>query len=255
MSLHDTLLRVLEERGEQPTDSRRGLCPLLQPLSRDEGGTTALLRWPTPPKGMPAPVVRQVGMGVRLLASSTEQFLHRIAVMREAAGREPGLDEVYVPGTQRASSLPVHAYLLMKVGGLPEPYEALALRHEEKGDLTAALVTLDRCASLFPDWGRYQVMRAQLFQRLERPEEARDAARGALVQPLWTLGAPAAEVGSIAGLSISAERYRGLEGPILDRAAHLLDAAFLEGDWDAVRGPVAAIYREAGLTDVADFVA
>ena len=237
MSLHDTLLRVLEGRGEQPTDSRRGLCPLLQPLSRDEGGTTALLRWPTPPKGMPAPVVRQVGMGVRLLASSTEQFLHRIAVMREAAGREPGLDEVYVPGTQRASSLPVHAYLLMKVGGLPEPYEALALRHEEKGDLTAALVTLDRCASLFPDWGRYQVMRAQLFQRLERPEEARDAARGALVQPLWTLGAPAAEVATIAGLTI---KVGGMEDRIRDLEAAAVNAMELfpsEAPLDTREGP------------------
>ena len=193
-------------------------------------------------------------MSVRLLAASTEQFLHRVAVLREAAGRDPALDAFYVPGTQQASKLPVQAYLLLKVGGLPEIYEALALRHEEKGDLKAAMVTLDRCAGLFPDWGRFHVLRAQLFVQQGRDEEARDAARGALSQPLWTLGAPPAEVAALAGATLSPEHYRSLEGPLLDRAAHLLDAAFLEGDWEAIREPLAVLYREAGLDKVADFV-
>lgn len=252
--MRDLLVRTLVERGEQPDDSREGLCPLLEPLTRDAGGTTALLRWPTPLKDMPVPVVRQVGHGVRLLAASAEQFLHRVAVMREQSGSDPGLDQVYVPGSVAASKLPPHAYLLLKVGGLPEPYEALALRHEEKGDLTAASVTLDRLAGLFPDWGRYHALRAELFGRLERPEEARDAARAAMAQPLWTMGAPVDEVASLAGVVATPERYRELDGPILDRAAHLLDAAFLDQDWDAVRQPLAALYQEAGLADVADFV-
>jgi len=247
-------MAVLETRGEQPVTDCSGLCPLLEPLSRDAGGTTALLHWPTAPAGMPLPVVRQVGMSVRLLAASTEQFLHRVAVLREAAGRDPGLDAIYVPGTQRASKLPVQAYLLLKVGGLPEIYEALALRHEEKGDLKAAMVTLDRCAGLFPEWGRFHVLRAQIYVHQGRDEEARDAARGALSQPIWTLGAPLADVAALAGVTLSPEHYRALEGPVLDRAAHLLDAAFLEGDWGAVRQPLAALYREAGLDKVADFV-
>ena len=253
MSHREALLAVLAERGETPTTDRSGLCPLLEPLSKDAGGTTALLRWPTPPKDMPAPLVRQVGHGVRLLAASTEQFLRRVDVLREHAGHPP-TGPVYVPGSLAASKLPVHAYLLLKVGGLPETYEALAVRHEEKGDLTAALVTLDRCAGLFPDWGRYHALRAELFQRQERLDEARDTARAALAQPLWTLGAPVADVAAMAKLEITSERVRGLEGPILDRAAHLLDAAFLEEDWDAVRAPLSAIYREAGLDEVADFV-
>lgn len=252
--MRDLLVRTLIQRGEEPHDSREGLCPLLEPLTRDAGGTTALLRWPTPPKDMPAPVVRQVGHGVRLLASSTEQFLHQVAVMSEQAGIDHGLDEVYVPGSVAASKLPPLAYLLLKVGGLPEPYEALALRHEEKGDLTAASVTLDRLSGLFPDWGRYHALRADLFGRMERHEETRDAARAAMAQPLWTMGAPVVEVAALAGVVATPERYRQLEGPILDRAAHLLDAAFLDEDWDAVREPLAALYEEAGLSDVAQFV-
>ena len=44
--------------------------------------------------------------------------------------------------------------------------------------------------------------------------------------------------------------------PVLDRAAHRLDAAFVDGEpWDAVRAPLAAMYAESGLSAVASLVA
>ena len=47
----DTLLRVLEAQKETiiPPSQRKGLHPLVIPLSRSEAGVVGLLRWPTPP--------------------------------------------------------------------------------------------------------------------------------------------------------------------------------------------------------------
>ncbi|MCP4807025.1 MAG: hypothetical protein GY913_26745 [Proteobacteria bacterium] len=248
---------------------RAGLHPLLVPLARDENTTTALLRWPTPSTGHPLPLVRAGSRGMSLLALSADQWLHKELATRDADGddaaglaRAVNRDEVlYEPGTLALSNLPLKAYLLLKVGGLPELYYELALRHEEKGDEMAACVTADRCTTAIPDFGEPHVFRTALLDRLGRHDSARESARAALTLPLWTLGAPFEAVALKAGWAkpVTSARFHEAADdttkPVLDRAAHRMDAiAVEEGDWDAARPELAALFREGGLEQLADFV-
>ncbi|EFJ45695.1 hypothetical protein VOLCADRAFT_105900 [Volvox carteri f. nagariensis] len=77
------LMRVLEARGGvslSPAD-RRGLHPLLVPLSAQGDAVTCLLRWPEPSqyKSMPLPVVCMTrgSVGMTLVARSVDEYLHR----------------------------------------------------------------------------------------------------------------------------------------------------------------------------------
>ena len=285
--LHDRVLR--QEAGVEPPPrlaalmsllvgdelevcdprDRSGLHPLLVPLARDEHTTVALLRWPTPPKGLPMPVVRAGERGMSLVALSVDQWLHKELATRDVdqddmAGllRAVNRDEVlYEPGAVTLSNLPLKAYLLLKVGGLPELYYELALGHEAKGDTMAACVTADRCTTAVPDFGEPHVFRTALLDRLGRGEAARESARAALTLPIWTLGAPFEPVALKAGWAhpvTSAPFHAAADDtnkPVLDRAAHRMDAvAVEEGDWDAVRPELAALFREGGLGALADFV-
>lgn len=251
---------------------RRGVHPLLVPLARDDQGhVLAFLRWPTPPPNAPLPIVRQEGAQLRLLANSTDELLRRELATRDATpGEAPGAlleaanqaGTLYEPGELLRSGLPLKAFLLVKVGVTPEFFEELALAHLERGDEQAALITADRGCMGAPGWARPHAFRAQLLEQLGRIEEARDSARMALLEPVWTLGRPFEPVARLAGWRdpITSVSYRRLatdpDKPILDRAAHLMDAVAVEGGaWDDVRLQLAAMYAEAGLDEMARFVA
>lgn len=107
--------------------------------------------------------------------------------------------------------------------------------------------------------------------RVGRNSEAKDAARGALKSPWWTLGCKYHEVASIAewedeqieyiteNLTEEGRQENLLKGkPLvqiaLDEAAFLLDLASLEGTWDDSVERIAECYKEAGLPDIAGFV-
>ena len=243
--------------------ARAGLHPLLVPLARSDEGTMALLRWPTPPKGLPMPLVL-CGEHIRLLSLSVDQWLHRQLARRDAAGLSLGglgrvCEDLYVQGMLEASSLPLTAYVLLKVGGQPDLYEELASAHLDGGDELAALVTADRATTAIAGWGQPLVFRMRLLAQLGREEAAKEAAKVALLEPVWTFGGPFAPVAEMAGWSqISSAPYRRLvddaELP-LDRAAHLMDALAVEqGDWDGAREELAGCYRQAGLAELAAFV-
>ena len=269
------LRMMLAGTDEDLLDPREtaGLHPLVVPLSRDAAGhTLGFLRWPTAPDGLQAPLVRQQGAGggVVLVARSLDEWLHRELATRDArddddpgallvAANRPGT--LYSPGDVAVSGLPLPAYLLLKAGVSLAFFEELIEAHLERGDQAAALVTADRALSYAPGFARPHAVRARLYERLGRVEEARDAARVGLLEPIWTLGEPLAPTAVLAAWTppITGAPFRALADDVrklpADRAAHLMDAvAADESGWDAVRPALAALYREAGLDAVAALV-
>lgn len=253
---------------------RAGLHPLVIPLVREElGDTVGLLRWPTPDPNTPLPVVRQrpgpAGWTLELVAPSTDAHLHRHLAIRDARGEtlpEPlltavnALDTLYEPGQLALSGLPLKAYLLVRVGETHAFFEELCEAHLTKGDTTAAAVTADRACRQDHGWARPWVYRAHLLARMGQHEEARDTARLALAEPVWTFGHPFAELAKLAGWGTSTSiAYRKLanhpDKPPADRAAHLMDATAIDGgDWDSVRDELGERYEQAGLQTVARLV-
>ncbi|CAN6459712.1 unnamed protein product [Victoria cruziana] len=150
------LLNMLQARGETivAPSNRRGLIPLAIPLSENSSGAlTALLRWPTAPPEMEMPVVEVHKYGVRLLAKSVDQFIHRILVEEDSKEDHECNSEFFDLSAKSGIKLHmrgdfagsrtgnVHAYLLKKVGLFPDILERKAADHLEKGDQVSALVT------------------------------------------------------------------------------------------------------------------
>lgn len=252
-------------------DLTDGVHPLVIPIGEDEEGHLyGFLRWPTPPKVMPLPIVRQIPGGLQLIAQSTDEMLHREIARRDASLEEtPGAlllaanrDEIlYEEGTVAMTGLPLSAYFLLKVGVPSSFFEELVQGHLERGDETAAMVTAERACSIAPGWGRPHAVRAKLLLQLMKLEEARDAARGALLEPIWTLGTAFEPIARLAGWQdpITSAPYRELvedeSKPALDRAAHLMDATAIEGgSWAECRKPLAELYKEAGIEHIPLFI-
>jgi len=206
---------------------------------------------------------------LELVEVSPDTHLHRHLAMREASGEvlsEPllasinGPDPLYVPGQLAESGLPLKAYLLVRVGETHAFFEELIAAHIAKGDTTAATVTADRACQQDHGWARPWVFRAKLLSQLAQHDEARDTARTALGDPVWTFGEPFAPIAQLAGWStISSAPYRELattaSKPPADRAAHWMDAVSIEGgDWDPIRGVLQSLYEEAELGAIAEFV-
>lgn len=254
-------------------NERAGLHPLVIPLVREaDGPVLGLLRWPTPDPDMPLQLVRQRPdrpAMLELAAISADTHLHRHLAIREARGESlpdalveavnaPGT--LYTSGQLATSKLPLKAYLLVRVGETHAFFEELCEAHLAKGDTTAAAVTADRACRQDHGWARPWVYRAHLLDRIGQHEEARDTARLALAEPVWTFRHPFGPLARLAGWEVETSiAYRKLadntEKPPADRAAHLMDATAIDGgDWDSIRGTLAALYREAGLTEVARLV-
>jgi len=256
-----------------PTD-RAGLHPLVLPLVREaDGPIIGLLRWPTPDPDTPLPLVRQLPDRPEMLdlvSISTDAHLHRHLATREARGEDlpqalldavnaPG--ELYHRGQLAGTGLPLKAYLLLRVGESHAFFEELVEAHLAKGDQTAAAVTADRACRQDHGWARPWVFRAHLLERLGQVDEARDTARLALAEPVWTFGHPFGPLATLAGWDrVTSVAYQKLadnpDKPPADRAAHRMDATSIDGgDWDAIRDELADLYRQAGLEGVAALVA
>lgn len=285
---------VLVSRGEAvvPPGRDASLHPFVVPLTRGaDGAVTGLLRWPTAGGGgAKLQVVRTAagGQQLELLADNTDEFVARAAVDADAHGGPPATalaaaavdGFAYEPGAAAASPGGVPGYLLTKVGTFVDVYEDLAAGHAEKGSAEAALITCERAQRAFQAWGHPYAYHARLLARLGRDEEARDLARHALGLPLWTLGDDLDAICELAQSSVpelaatlrmkaagrlteaelkmqNGEEKRTPQEIARDRASYLLDlvvAVPSEYSWEAVRGDLAALYREANLQSIGDFV-
>ncbi|KAI3669804.1 hypothetical protein L6452_41223 [Arctium lappa] len=283
------LLKMLQVRGESIISpaAKQGMIPLAIPLSKNSSGSvTALLRWPTAPPGMEMPVVEVRSYGVWLLAKNVDQYIHRILVEEDAAnGSKEGVDEVfhasgeageklYTKGDfakSRNSNLDV--YLLQKVGLFPDILERKVVDHFKKGDHVSAMVTGEFYTKKehFPGFGRPFVFNAEVLLKVGRNLEAKDAARGALKSPWWTLGCRYQEVADIAewddeqiefikekvseeGKQEDLKKGKEAAQISLDEAAFLLDLASIEGTWDEELERIAECYNEGGLPEIAKFL-
>ncbi|XAR74005.1 hypothetical protein NMG60_11008154 [Bertholletia excelsa] len=279
------LLKMLQVRGESiiSPGAKNGLMPLAVPLSQSNAGfVTALLRWPTAPPRMDMPVVEVRKHGVWLLAKNVDQYIHRVLVEEEANGSDNEIfhaagdagEKIYKKGDFAASQISnLDVYLLKKVGLFPDILERRVTHHLEKGDYVSAMVTGEFYTKKehFPGFGRPFVFNAEILLKVGRKIEAKDAARGALKSPWWTLGCQYQEVADIAGWEDEQIEYikekvteegrqedlkKGKQAAqiALDEAAFLLDLASLEGTWDDFVKRIAECYSDAGLQDIARFV-
>ncbi|KAK7309199.1 hypothetical protein RJT34_05738 [Clitoria ternatea] len=282
------LLSILKTRGESiiSPGARQGLIPLAIPLSRNSSGNvTALLRWPTAPPEMEMPVVEVKKHGVWLLAKSVDQFIHRILVEEDVKSSQERNEELFYVSAEAGKQLyrqgdfaesgisNLDVYLLKKVGLFPDIIERKVTRHFEEGDHVSALVTGEFYTKKehFPGFARPFVFNAEVLLRVGRKVEAKDAARGALKSPWWTLGCKYQDVANIAqwddeqieyikekvseeGRQEDLKKGKMPEQVVLDEAAFLLDLASVEGEWDDYLERIAKCYEEAGLHDIANFM-
>lgn len=282
----NSLLSVLQARGEKIVSpgAKRGLIPLVVPLSESpEGNLTSLLRWPTAPRGMEMPVVEVRNHGLWLLAKNVNQYIHRILVEADASAEngddlwsavgEAGIN-LYKKGDFKEAQLAdLDVYLLKKVGLFPDIIERKASRHLEIGDQVSALITGEfYTRDQFPGFGRPFVFNSHILKRVGRTSEAKESARVALKSPWWSLGCRYEEAAELAGWEdeqiefirekVTEEGKRddlkkgkAPEQVVLDEAAFLMDLATVDGNWDDVVDRIAECYREAGIHDIAKFIA
>lgn len=284
----NSLLNMLQSKGETIVSpgARKGLIPLAIPLSKSQSGTiTALLRWPTAPPGMEMPVVEVRQYGVWLLAKNVDQYIHRILAEADANNPADSSNELfdassevgrklYRRGDFSKSKLPnLDVYLLKKVRMFPDILECKVMQHFEKGDHVSAMVTGEFYTNKehFPGFGRPFVFNAEVLLKVGRKLEAKDAARGALKSPWWTLGCRYQEVAEIAewedeqiefikekvseqGKQEDLQKGKAPAQVSLDEAAFLLDLASIDGTWSDFEQRIAECYEEAGLNDISKFV-
>ncbi|GJD10785.1 hypothetical protein Gasu2_49550 [Galdieria sulphuraria] len=280
------LWTLLEQKKKlvDPLDRSR-LHPFVVPLAVDEHSDkiVGFLRWPTPPSDMPLPVV-EAQLSTKtlvLLSNSAKAYVQRYLVTLEA---EEGLSrnhmihemqELYKPGSFSNSGLTLEQFLIRDIGPFPDMYEKLTYKHLQREKTQSALITCEKAAVSFPGWGRSRYFHSCVLQKLNRMQEARDAARAALQLPLWTLNYDVFQVGYVAGFQspessfpqiyrklANDKRYKDIENGkpkeqvALDRAAFLLDVTFLENNsYQDIKDSLAQLYEEAHLPDVARFVA
>ncbi|XP_021840165.1 protein IN CHLOROPLAST ATPASE BIOGENESIS, chloroplastic-like isoform X2 [Spinacia oleracea] len=282
------LLNMLQTRGDSiisPGD-KHGIFPLAIPLSRNSSGAMiSLLRWPTAPSGIDMPVVQVYKHGVFPLAKNVDQYIHRMLVEEDACSPKDrnrellhvsaNAGKLYREGSFIDSQLPnLDTYHLRKVGVFPDILERKINKHLEKGNRVSALITGEFYAKKqhFPGFGRPVAFNAHILMRVGRDLEAKDAARGALKSPWWTLGYKYQEVAEIAkwkdeqicyvkkkltdeGKREDLSRGKELAQIALDQAAFLLDLASVEGNWDDFVDRISECYKVAGLHDMARFIA
>mmetsp|Transcript_52957 Transcript_52957/g.129340 ORF Transcript_52957/g.129340 Transcript_52957/m.129340 type:complete len:384 (+) Transcript_52957:3-1154(+) len=291
------LLAALQEQGLTLVSphARAHLQPFIIPLAScpRTQETVSLLRLPELSDGNKLPIVRTDGpLGLRLLSYTAKEHL-----IREAASADVNRDvdvgdegvrrliqaanscgELYKEGSASAlvAKFGLNKYLALKVGKFPDVYEAFVWDHLKKGDVTSALIAAERNANLQHGWGRGFMQQAQVFAQLGREIEARDAAKMALMMPLWSLGVPFEMAAAMAG----ADDATSLEGRLrlmsrctreaemaqgqstaqhvaLGRTTQLLNCVNLGvfEEWVDIRKELQKLYVEGGRADMARFVA
>lgn len=288
---------LLTQRGEELVEPGvdRTLHPLLVPLTRSsvDGEVTGLLRWPGASGGATKlPLVRTRGSQLELLAPCAEHYVIREFVLADAEGGVDAADlDVlealaaacgleYERGAAAKSPGGIPGYLITRVGPFSQEYERLATGHLAKGSEQAGLIACERAQQCFGAWGRPFAFHAQRLRELGRNEEARDLARQALEQPLWTLGAALDEVLALAESSreellarvelkaagkMTPEQLRANNGMdqrtpqqiAKDRATYVMDLAVAAPHthtWASTRESIAALYTQADMVAVATFI-
>ncbi|PQP92538.1 uncharacterized protein Pyn_04329 [Prunus yedoensis var. nudiflora] len=221
------LLTMLKTKGESilSPGAKEGLIPLAIPLAKNSsvGAVTALLRWPTAPPGLIHLVqCLQYGHassevrkhGVWLLAKNVSGPInHRILVEEDAKNSGESNEELFHASADVGEKLykkgdfaksqisKLDIYLLRKVGLFPDVLERKVKWHFEEGDHVSALVTGEFYTKKehFPGFARPYVFNAEVLLKFGWAYvEAKDAARGALKSPWWTLGCSYQEVADIA---------------------------------------------------------
>ena len=194
-------LRVLEARGyelEAP-NARKGLHPLVVPLAKraSDGHVIGLMIMDE--QGGETPVVGVTdGAYLTLLAKNASQYVHWAIVEEEASTDEQSTVVAAAAGSVgvslhnhgefKTSGKPFDIYVTTQVGKFPSCMEGLVQRHLDRGDDQSALITCDLYKATFGEWGAPHVFISDLYTRLGRVEEARDAARQALQTPWATIG-------------------------------------------------------------------
>ena len=206
----EALVRVLEARGCELVrpNARRGLHPLVMPLAatttRGEGGEDeeevyGLMMTEESGGESVMPVVRvRGGVHAALVGKSASEFVHRAIVEEEARSDE---ERTTVAAAAGAVGVSLHnhgafttsgkefdVYVTTQIGKFPSSMEGLVKRHLDRGDEQSALITCDLYKSTFGEWGAPHVFISDLYGKLGRDEEARDAARHALQTPWSTIG-------------------------------------------------------------------
>lgn len=289
----DALLYVLTEISQLepvPPSARKNLHPFLIPLAYDpeKQQTIGLLRWPTPPENLPMPLVssKTADPCLTMLSPSVKSHVIRALVEADYAGCEEQRDGIraasslalaYQNGDVDKSGLGVERYLTVSIGGFPDIYEGLVNFHIAKNDEPSALITCEAATRAQPGWAGPHAFHAKVLQELGRELEARDAARFCLTMPLWTMGSVAEvrDMGIVAGYQDAqslGKIYRRLyedeqkqeiadgksrEQVALDRAAWLLDVCVADQEWagwEEIREPLASLFDEASMNDIAIFV-
>lgn len=200
------LLRVLVAQGYalRAPNERNGTHPLVVPLgvkaSDDEDGETVvglMMREDEGEDSTPVVAVRD-GVHLTLLAKNASQYVHRAIVEEEATSDERETKvaaaagsvgvSLHNHGAYKTSGKEFDVYVTTQVGKFPSSMEGLVRRHLNRGDEQSALITCDLYKSTFGEWGAPHVFICDLYAKLGRGEEARDAARHALQTPWATIG-------------------------------------------------------------------
>jgi len=273
--------------GSGPRISRRGLHPLVTPLSESEDGTVlGSLIWPL---AEPASLVmvRRGGHYAERLGTPAH-VARRAALEADAAGGEGAAEQVslfstaavaagglpYERGALAQSKLSFDQFLLLRVGPLVDAWSRLARERVSRGEATAGLIAAERASARNPGWGCCLWSQASLLRDLNRLEEARDIALSTLETPFWTIGADVREVQEVARLGhvpdvrammreveAHGNKKQGLPPPSAqeharDTAFDMMDAVVARrGEWDEIRPTLAAHLRTAGLLAHAEVVA
>ena len=210
----ELLFDLLQLNGEEIVQPRKRaeLNPFLIPISKRTSDNSFLcyIRWPTQKPGMDLQVVRTTSTGIKLVAMGTDQLCKRLVVEMdfyahshadEAIALINKDSKVYTKGdyipliksgkfpalTKEDLKLFLDRYILTKVGAFPDCYEALSEDYVKRSDVTSGLITCERAVSVFYGWGHPMGVHAKLLSKLGRDKEARDTARAALSNPLWTI--------------------------------------------------------------------
>lgn len=294
----EALVRVLEAQGcalVRP-NARRGLHPLVMPLAKTGDGEDetyyGLMMVEGTAGGDAAasqamPVVRvRGGVHATLVGKSASEFVHRAIVEEEARSDEK---RTVVAAAAGAVGVSLHnhgafttsgkefdVYVTTQIGKFPSSMEGLVKRHLDRGDEQSALITCDLYKSTFGEWGAPHVFISDLYAKLGRDEEARDAARHALQTPWSTIGGAEAiermiraagwEGKNVAEIKEVLESRRGpsaaaFDGPKSERQlareeSELLLDQLAAGEIEAatVNQRLAECYMNAGKPTLAKFI-
>jgi hypothetical protein len=289
------LLRVLVAQGYalRAPNARSGLHPLVVPLgvkASDEAGggevvVGLMMREDDGEDSTPVVSVRD-GVHLTLLAKNASQYVHRAIVEEEATSDEQKTEvaaaagsvgvSLHNHGAYKTSGKEFDVYVTTQVGKFPSSMEGLVRRHLNKGDEQSALITCDLYKSTFGEWGAPHVFICDLYAKLGRGEEARDAARHALQTPWATIGSAEAvtrmtELAGWKGMTVSEikevlESRRGpsaaaFDGPktpeqLAREESEVLLDQIVAGEVDVakVNQRLAECYMNAGKGKLAKFI-